>query len=108
MLGDVDLGFAGRYAPTHSVHLAIAQLTAADVLQLRQAQERWELVDAKGHTVGRLARAFSPPAGLRCIAASVGAIVMRRREDSQPQFLDNIRCDRWEVVVPELVFVPEP
>ena len=108
MLGDVDLGFAGRYAPTHSVHLAIAQLTAADVLQLRQAQERWELVDGKGHTVGRLARAFSPPAGLRCIAASVGAIVMRRREDSQPQFLDNIRCDRWEVVVPELVFVPEP
>ena len=38
--------------------------------------------------------------------AGVGAIVMRRREDSQPQFLDKIRCDRWEVVVPELVFVP--
>jgi ATP-dependent DNA helicase RecQ len=107
-LGDVDLGFAGRYAPANSVHRAIAELTAGDVLQLTQERERWELVDGTGRTVGRLARTFSPPAGLRCIAASVQAIIMRRREDSEPQFRDNIRCDRWEVVVPELVYLPGP
>jgi len=107
-LRDVDLGFAGRYEPANSVHRTIAKLTAVDVLQLRQERERWDLVDGKGHTVGRLARAFAPPAGMRCIAASVGAIVMRQREDTEPEYRDHVRCERWEVVVPELVFAPGP
>jgi ATP-dependent DNA helicase RecQ len=107
-LRDVDLGFAGRFASTNSVHRAITELTASDMLQLRQKRERWELVDESGNIVGRLARAFSPPAGLRCIAASVGAIVMRQREDAEPEYRDNIRCDRWEIVVPELIFAPGP
>ena len=107
-LGNVDLGFAGRFAPANSVHRAIAKLTATDVLQLRQERKRWELVDEKGRTVGRLASAFCTPPGLRCIAASVGAIVMRRREDAEPEYRDLLRCERWEVVVPKLVFGPLP
>jgi ATP-dependent DNA helicase RecQ len=43
---------------------------------------------------------------MKCISACVAAIVVREREDTKPEFLDSVRCDRWEVVVPELVFAP--
>ena len=107
-LADVDLGFAGRRAPDHAVHRAIAAQNAGDALDLQQQREHWALVDGKGNTVGRLARAYAPPAGMRCIAASVAAIIVREREDSEAEYRDFARCERWEVVVPELVFVPSP
>jgi ATP-dependent DNA helicase RecQ len=43
---------------------------------------------------------------MKCIHGHVAAIVLRTREDSKGQFADSLRCDRWEVVVPELVFEP--
>ena len=66
----------------------------------------WELLDLAGTVVGRLARSFKPPTGMRCRAASVLAIVEWSREASDPQYRDTIKCDTWEVVVPELVFEP--
>jgi ATP-dependent DNA helicase RecQ len=107
-LRDVNLSFAGRYEPDHSVHRAISELTAADALQLRQEGERSELFDERGRLVGRLARGFNPPRCMKCVAASVRAIVVWQREDSEPEYRDRLRCERWEVVVPELVFAPEP
>jgi len=44
--------------------------------------------------------------GMRCIAASVAAIIVREREDSEPEYHARLRCERWEVVVPDLVFGP--
>lgn len=107
-LRDVDLGFAGRHALTSSVHEAIAALSAGDPLRLRPALKRWELADTRGRTVGRLARAYAPPASMRCITAQVAAIIIRQREDTEPEYRDSVRCERWEVVMPELVFEPKP
>lgn len=106
-LRDVDLGFAGRYEASHSVHRAISRLTTGECLRLRDEEGRSELIDKKGRIVGRLARSFDPPAGMKCIAASVRAIIVRGREDSEPEYLDRVRCERWEVVVPELIYAPE-
>lgn len=105
-LKEVDLGFAGRCKPANPVHRAISELTTGDGLQLRQGVEHTEIVDEKGRLVGRLARGFVPPAGMRCVTASVRAIVVRQGEDSEPEYRDRVRCERWEVVVPELVFEP--
>jgi ATP-dependent DNA helicase RecQ len=88
------------------VHQAIAALNPGDTIRLQREHEHWALVDCNGVTVGWLARAYAPPAGMSCIAASVTAIVMREREDSEPEYRDHARCERWEVVVPELVFAP--
>ena len=71
------------------------------------AHERWELLDRSGTVVGRLARAFEPPAGMQCVSAAVHAVVTGSREASEPAFQDALKCDRWEVVVPELVFEPD-
>ena len=104
-LGDVDLGFAGRLAERHTTHRAIAALTPGDPLETRITEYgSWELLDSAGSVVGRLAKSFRPPREMRCRSAEVSAIVGWSRESSEPQYRDSIKCESWEVVVPELVF----
>ena len=105
-LRNVDLGFAGRYPEGHPVHRAIAALSPDDRLRLRMNGQRWELLSDDGPVVGRLATTFEPPVG-RCESATVLAVTTWNREISDSKYQDNIKCDAWEVVVPELVFGPE-
>ena len=59
-----------------------------------------------GTVVGQLAGGFEAPAGMRCAFATVLAIATWDRERSEPEYRGGIRCNSWEVVVPELVFEP--
>ena len=107
-LEDVDLGFAGRRRPGDPIHDAIAALSPGDLLELRVGKRgHWELLDRTGTTVGRLAKSFKPPAGMRSRPGEVLATVGWSREASDPQYRDSMICDSWEVVVPELVFEPD-
>ena len=106
-LSDVFLSFAGYRPPGHPVHRAIAALSPGDSLQLRLGSNRWELLDSNGTVVGQLASGFKPPTGLSCSFATVMAIATWDREHSEPEFQNGLRCDTWEVVVPELVFEPD-
>ncbi len=103
-LEDIDIGFAGRYAPKHGIHAAIARLKPGDALQMRERNGGWEIADSAGTMVGRLAKKFSPPVGMGLQRACVFAVVHRRREDSEPQYQLSIKCDSWEVVLPLLVY----
>ena len=110
-LGDVDLGFAGRHGARHPVHRAIAALAPGDPLEVRITEAdsgpgRRELLSRNGDVVGRLTSDFRPPPGTRCRSATVLAIVGWSREASEPRYHRHVRCDTWEVVVPELVFGP--
>ena len=105
---DVDLGFAGRQQEDAAVHAAIAALAAGAALAVDSGGERWELRDGQGRTVARLVRAFRPPEGMRCTAARVHAVIVRRRKDAEPGFQAMARCAEWETVIPELVFEPDP
>ena len=103
---DVDLGFAGRRADGHPLHKTIADLAPGDRLIPRNTGDRWELADEGGQVVGRLANGFRPPDGTRCQSAAVLAIVTWSRALSNPEYQRSIQCDAWEVVLPELRFVP--
>ena len=106
-VNEVDLGFAGRKNSHHPVHGAIAMLSPGDPLQTRTtSDQRWELLNQDGRVVGRLASRFEPPAGTRCRSAKVLAVVGWSREESKPEYLNSLKCDAWEVVVPELTFEP--
>ncbi len=108
-LGDVDLGFAGRRSTHDSIHRAIMMLSPNDRLRTRIVnEERWELLNHAGTVVGRLAKSFKPPSGMRCRHAAVRAIIAWDREASEPKYHDRLKCETWEVVVPELVFEPAP
>ena len=103
---DVDLGFAGRQVAGDPLHKTIADLAPGDPLIARSDGDRWTLIDRTGRTVGRLANGFAPPAGTRCGSATVLAIATWSRALSEPQYQRGIKCDAWEVVLPELTFVP--
>ena len=107
-LQEVDLGFAGRRRAGDPVHGAIAALSIGDPLDVRAGTDgRWTLLDRAGRTVGRLAGSFRPPSGSRCRSAAMFAVVGWSREASDPKYHDAMRCDDWEVVMPELVFEPD-
>ncbi len=107
-LRDVFLSFAGYRHPGHPVHRAIAHLSPGDPLQVRVRSNRWELLDRNRTVVGQLAGGFEASIGMHCTFATVLAIATWDRDRSEPQYRDGLHCDTWEVVVPELVFGPEP
>jgi ATP-dependent DNA helicase RecQ len=103
-LKDIDLGFAGRFQASKSVHKAIAGMQPGDPLLLKHSGTTWELANLDGHAVCRLSRAFAPPAGHKFLSAKVIAVLIRYREDAEPEYQSHMRSDCWEVLVPELVF----
>ena len=104
---DVDLGFAGRSSAGDPLHRAIAELAPGDPLTLRENGDRWELFNGADQRVGRLAKRFVYPPGMRCLSATVLAIVAWSRDRSEPKYQDSVKCDSWEVVVPEVRFVAD-
>ena len=107
-LDKINLGFAGRFPASHPVQRAIAALAPGDPLTVRVEESgRWAVLNRAGMVVGRLATGFKPPAGTRWSSAFVLAIVAWSRDASEPRYQDRLRCDAWEVVVPELVFEPD-
>ena len=105
-LRDVYLSFAGRQPSGDRVHRAITALSSGDRLWVDTRTGRWQLLDGAGVVVGILAGAFEPPENMRCIGATVSAVVSWQRKYSEPQYQKQLKCDDWEVVVPELVFEP--
>ena len=74
---------------------------------LFRSGRRWLLRDAQDRLVGRLAASYAPPAAMVCVAARAAAILVRFRSDDHSSGHQHlIRCERWEVVLPELVFAP--
>lgn len=102
---DVDLGFSGRLAPSHSIHQAISALRPGSTLEVRRDTDRWELLDSSSNlVVGRLSRGYTPTLGFARVHARVHAIVIRRQDDEDEGFRRSIRSAQWEVVLPELIF----
>ena len=107
-LREVFLSFAGYRHPDHPVHHAIAALLPGDRLDVCVGTGRWELLDCNGVVVGQLSGNFEAPDKMQCAFASVLAVATWDRERSEADYRDRLQCDKWEVVVPELVFEPEP
>jgi ATP-dependent DNA helicase RecQ len=105
---EVDLGYAGRLAPEHPAHAALARLTPGEGLTLRLQGERREFVDEAGTVVGRLSRGCVLDPALRCVGVRVSAVLVRRRDDVPLHYQDVLRSERWEWVLPELVLEPLP
>jgi ATP-dependent DNA helicase RecQ len=103
--GDVDLGFAGRQPSGAPIHRALASLQPETSLQLMHADDRWYL-EYQGRVVGRLANNYAMCKGMRCIDARAHAVLVRLRTDGDQAYASSVRCDHWEVVIPELVFAP--
>ena len=105
-LRDVYLSFPGRKPADDRIHRSIAALSPGDPLQMRHRNDRWEILDRGGVVVGVLAGGFEVPNGMRFVEASVSAIATWGKNQSDPQYTSELKCDQWEVVIPDLVFEP--
>ena len=102
----IDLSYAGRKDAKDPIHSAISALSPGDAIHLRTNNGRWDLQDDLGRIVGRLSNKFSPPEKLKFESAQVAAVIQWRKDDNAQGFQSLLKCDCWEVVVPELVFSP--
>ncbi len=106
-LRDVFLGFAGYRKRDDPVHRAIAELSPGDRLGVRKGHRgRWELLNSQGSVVGQLAGSYKVPDDTHVRLATVLAVAVWEKSRSDPEYQQGIKCDRWEVVVPELVLKP--
>jgi len=103
-LSQVDLSFAGRLREGNPSLEAIRRLRAADPVFLVRKGERWLIHDSAGIPVGRLAQSYAPPPGAKFVRGTAAAILVRRREESDSAYQHRLERDRWDVVLPELVF----
>ncbi len=107
-LKNIDIGYAGRHHYRNPIHKAISSLSAGDPLKVKiEENGSWFLLNSADCAVGRLAKSFIPPSGMRCHTANVYAVVSWSRNISDKKFHPLIKCDEWEVVVPTFVFEPE-
>lgn len=101
-LENVYLSWPARFNPDAAIHKAIAALQIGDSLSLRRrvdGQPGWELTDAEGMIVARMASRFSPLNG-KIAGVRVAAIQVR-----QARADDDLRSPRWELVVPEIEYI---
>jgi len=100
----VFLSWPGYFAANHAIHRAIAALDYGDPLTLRPREDgkpSWELADANGTTVSRMAQAFVPPQGT-IISVRVAGILARQAKVGD---LEGLRSERWEVVLAEIEYL---
>ena len=103
-LRDVDLSFPGR-ASGERVANAIAELQPGDPLTIDPASQPWGLRTPAGVLVGRLSRRGQRALPYVPTGAAVLAIAAWDASKSTPEYRKGLRRERWEVVVPELIFV---
>lgn len=104
-LADIYLDWPGLSPCGSETHHAIARLDYGSPLRLqeRPAGMGWELHDTDGNVVGRMAKRFCPPPG-KMLAVRIAAIAVRHARQSKNV---NLRCKEWELILPEIEFVPD-
>ena len=101
----VILSWPGYFPAAAPIHRAIAALDVGSELILRprsDGKSGWEIADVNGVTVTRMAQKFRPPAG-EILAVRVFAIQVRHAKGTE---LETARCQRWELVLPEIEYLP--
>lgn len=100
----IVLSWPGFFSPAAPIHRALANLDIGHSLALRPREggHGWELLSASGVVVGRMASKFQPPAG-RIVAVRVAAILARHSRESEQ---GRVKCEMWELVLPEIEYVP--
>lgn len=103
-LSEIDIGYAGRFAPTHRVHHDIAGLDVGSPLLLVRVEGKWCVTTMAGQVVGRMSKKFEIPQGKNFVDAKVLAIQTRNVSMVDADYLPMVKTQEWEVVLPELVF----
>jgi ATP-dependent DNA helicase RecQ len=106
-LADLYLNFTGECPPDAAIHQALDRLRPNDPLRLVENRAGIDIHSASGKLLGRLSKAATQAWQSRLIDicdARLAACVIRRREDSNPEYHANLKMDQWLVPVPEILW----
>lgn len=104
-------------AETVSIRLQRVLEAVVDALRLTvdysklprdEFMQRWQLRDNRGQLGRPPAASYAPYGGMACVAARVAVVFVPCRTHSKPEYPDPRRCERWKVILPELIFAPDP
>ncbi len=104
-LSDIFLNYAGKQAPSHPTHQALASLQVGDLLTLQAQQNKLVLLDANRQAVAQLSNNTKIVWQARLpniLEIRVLAIYARLAEDSEPEWRKGLRCEKWEVPLCEV------
>jgi len=90
----VDLSWTGRQGSFHLTHSALTKLQTDDPVTLIELDGRWLIRNTDGVTIGRMAKSYRPPDGLRFIQGSARAIIQWRKVDSDEEYQGGSSTDR--------------
>lgn len=105
-LKEIDIGYAGRQSADAAIHDHIARLRPGEPLTFHPDGDRFLLQDAQGNVVSRTSASFSQPGVIE--SCTVCVIVVRYASDTEEQYRKYVRTERWEVIVPQLIYNEAP
>ena len=92
------------YSGVDTIHGAIKKITTGDKINLDVQANGIFIMNAEGHKIGKMAGRYSIADGLELVSAHVYAVISHSRALTDVEYQNNVRCNRWEVVVPEFVY----
>ena len=106
-LRDVFLSYLGYRGAGDPIHQTVAALHPGNRLDVQVRHDgRLALLNESGVVIGRIAASWKVPDGMVVKYATVMAVVVWEKSNSEPEYQRRLKCDRWEVVVPTLVLEP--
>lgn len=100
-LNEIDIGFAGRHGSEAPIHEHIGRLGPGSRITWEKDGNRYLFMDASGNIVGRTAASFQLERPVE--SSEVETVVVRYSQDSEEQYRQLNKVDRWEVVIPKVV-----
>lgn len=102
----IVLSWPGYFPPGAPIHHALSALDVGSPLQLRLRSgdgSGWEIADAAGVAVTRMSSKFQPPSG-KIVSIRVAAVLVRHARENER---DKLPCTTWELVLPEIEYLPD-
>ncbi|SMC80936.1 ATP-dependent DNA helicase RecQ [Desulfocicer vacuolatum DSM 3385] len=104
-LGDIYLDYAGRKSLNHPIHRALQELVPGDELKLRHTPAMTFLCTLKGVPVAAMSREARHQWAQKqdeVKEIKIIAMVQRKKNDCQPDFISKIACEKWEIPIVEI------
>ena len=103
-LRDIYIGYPGNFDEKNPIHDAIKKITPGDEIKMEFSDRSSFMTNAAGQKIGKMANRFSIPEGLDLVSVHVHAVISHSRAFTDVEYQRNVRCDHWEVIVPEFVY----